>query len=258
MLRSRAILSESPANKSAGPSAAVWLLDSSRFGAEEFASFAQRLGTQETARYRHFVREQRRRQFLLGRMLLRFAIAKLTALPASAIAVSERHADAPQLILPHINNAMPAFSLSHSGKWIACAVSGDTLLGLDIEIVDPKRDLIGISRSVFRLEEIAWIEKQPPKSRVAAFYRLWSLREALIKLFSNAGDSGRIPDLFENGEKVVGNGSGWYSHDLHHPEFSCVLCSAKALVSPPEPVEVSPEVLSAAFDPALPERDPAG
>lgn len=251
-------MSESPENKSTGPSAVVWLLDSSRFSEEEIDGFAQRLGPQETARYHHFVRKQRQRQFLLGRMLLRFAVSKLTALHASAIAVAERHANAPQLILPHSHNATPAFSLSHSGKWIACAVSSDNFLGLDIEIVDPKRDLIGIGRSVFRLEEIAWLEKQPPQSRAAAFYRLWSLREALIKLFSNAGDAGRIPGLLEDGERVVGNGIGWHRYFLHHPEFSCVLCSVEALTGPPEAVEVFPAALSAAFDPALPERDPAG
>ena len=236
----------------------MWLLDSSSFSAAELAGFVRRLGPEEADRYRRFIREQRQRQFLLGRMLLRFAVAQSTGLPASAIAVSERHADAPQLVLPQSRIVPPAFSLSHSGKWIACAVSSDTLLGLDIEVADPKRDLIGISRSVFRAEESAWLEQQPPELRVAAFYRLWNLREALFKLFSNAGDGSRIPDLLDGGQGVMRDGSGWFSHQMRHPEFFCIVCSMHALPGSLEPVEVSPAALSAAFDPALAERDSVG
>lgn len=234
-------------------------MDGSRFSDEDLVFFASKLGTSETDRYRRFARTERQRQFLLGRMLLRFAISDLMALPASAIAVKEQPGEAPQLILPHSNNALPAFSLSHSGKWVACAASRDTLLGLDIEVINPQRDLIGISRSIFRPDELAWLEQHSPELQVAAFYHLWSLREALFKLLSNAGIADRFPELLNAEQKIACDGNGWHSHEFSHPEISCVLCSAHGLSWPRNrmPCEISPEALLAAIATARADNESA-
>lgn len=236
-------------NNSDNPSAVIWLVDGNRFSDAEYAFFAQKLGSSETDRYRRFLRAERQRQFLVGRMLLRFAIGNLMTLPPATIAVKEQADGAPQLVLPDSCNAQPGFSLSHSGKWVACAVSGDSLLGLDIEIVNPERDLVGISRAIFQSNEIAWLERQPTESCIAAFYQLWSLREALFKLLSNANDSDRIPELLDAEHAIASHGKGWHSHVLSHAELSCVLCSTHALSlqTPLRPSEVSPAALLAAM-----------
>ena len=59
------------------PSATLWLLDGSRVTEDDVAFFVQQLGAGEANRYGRFKRKERKRQFLLGRMLLRFAVSRL-------------------------------------------------------------------------------------------------------------------------------------------------------------------------------------
>lgn len=246
------ILSESPINNRDDATAVIWLTDGSRFTDDDLAAFAGRLGPSEADRYRRFARAERRRQFLVGRLLLRFAIGKQMALPPSAIAVVEQPGGAPQVILPDCGTVQPGFSLSHSGKWVACAVSRNARLGLDIETLDPRRDLIGISRSAFHPAETAWLEKLAVDERLAAFYRLWSAHEALLKLLSNTGIAEHIPELIDSENQAVSRGNGWHSYVFFHPALSCVLCSTQMLAFPEAlvPTEVSRSAILAAIRPA--------
>jgi 4'-phosphopantetheinyl transferase len=226
-------------------------VDSGRFSDADLAFFARQLGPSEADRYRRFVRPGRQRQFLIGRMLLRFAVGEAMALPTSAIAVVEQAAAAPRLVLPGAAHPQPGFSLSHSGKWVACAVSRDTLLGLDIEIVNPQRDLLAIGQSVFHAKEAALLEDLHGEDRVVAFYHLWSLREALFKLLSNAGSADRLPELLDAENAIASRGKGWHSQVFSHPGFSCILCSTLPLPLPPflKPGEISHAGLLAAMHP---------
>jgi 4'-phosphopantetheinyl transferase len=222
-------LSKSPENKRDCSPVVVWLADASHFDDDDLAFFARCLSTSEAERYRRFSRSCRKRQFLIGRMLLRYAAGKAVGLSPSAFAVREQSANAPRLIFPESVHVEPGFSLSHSGKWVACAVSRSSILGLDIEVVNPDRDLLAIGKSVFHKNEIASLLKLSGESRVAAFYHLWSLHEALLKLFSNAGRTAQFPELVDAKNLMVSHGEGWHSQVLPHPAFSCVLCSTGPL-----------------------------
>jgi phosphopantetheinyl transferase len=74
--------------------------------------------------------------------------------------------------------AMPHFNLSHSGDAIALAVS-DADIGVDIEGLRPLRNADGLARHVLHPRELAWLDAQP--ARLPAFFRLWTLKEALLK-----------------------------------------------------------------------------
>jgi 4'-phosphopantetheinyl transferase len=227
----KAILSKSPENKRDCSPVVVWLADASHFGDNDLAFFTRCLGASEAERYRRFARSCRKRQFLIGRMLLRYAVGKAVGLSPSAFSIQEQPTNAPRLILPESVHVEPGFSLSHSGRWVACAVSRSSMLGLDIEVANPDRDLLAIGKSAFHKNEIASLLKLSGESRVAAFYHLWSLHEALLKLFSNAGRTAQFPELVDAKNLIVSHGDGWHSRVLPHPEFSCVLCSTGPLPS---------------------------
>jgi 4'-phosphopantetheinyl transferase len=250
-------LSKSPVSSSGSRSAAVWLIDGSRFSDADLAFFLRQLGSSEADRYRAFARPERRRQFLIGRMMLRFAVGHLLGLPCKSLSVEERPTDAPRLVLPSSFEIPPGFSLSHSGKWVACAVSRDASLGLDIELLEPDRDFLEIGRSAFHSDEIAWIEGLPAAARVAAFYQMWSLHEALFKLFSNANRGTRFPEPLVSGKTIAAQGNGWHSCMLSHADLSCVLCSADVSVLPHlrHPDEIPASMLLAAIHCS---RAPAG
>jgi 4'-phosphopantetheinyl transferase len=226
----RVTLSKSPINNTAYPSASVWLVDGSRFTDDDLDFFMRKLGPSEMSRTQRFVRAERRRQFLVGRMLMRFAIADRTGLAPSAIVIAEQSGGAPKPVLPL--SGVPSISVSHSKGWIACGISAETTVGLDIEFPDPSRDLIEIGRFAFCPKEIAWLERQADRNRTAAFYRLWTLHEALYKMRSNAGGAAKLPELVDTRGEIVSSGSDWHSYELSVPGLAGALCTAQALLLP--------------------------
>jgi 4'-phosphopantetheinyl transferase len=164
------------------------------------------LAPDEAARYRRFVRPLRQRQFLLGRILLRTALGELLDLKPDGFSLSERPGLAPLL---HELIPAPGFSIAHSGPWVACAVSADAALGLDIELLDSERDLIALAEQVFSTEETQRIARQHGPARTQAFYELWSRKEAAYKLAS-----------------VAGADTPAYFSTLAHPEISIVVCGS--------------------------------
>lgn len=162
----------------------------------------EQLSASEAARYRHFLRPARQRQFLLGRALARQALARLCGVAPHQVVLEEVPGQAPRVVAPY---PVPGLSISHSGAWIACAVSADAALGLDIEMIDPGRDIDALALHAFDAALNRRLAAQPRPARVHDFYQLWSRQEALVKL-------GRA-------------GGHWQS--LEHPELAVVLCSAE-------------------------------
>ncbi|PHV16298.1 4-phosphopantetheinyl transferase [Janthinobacterium sp. BJB303] len=188
--------------------ASIWLLDSRRIDLAQIGLYEAWLGAAEATRYAGFLRPRRRRQFLLGRALLRAAMGDMLQVAPAAIALEERPGQAPRLLAPAV---AVHFSISHSGNWVACALSGATPLGLDIELRDPRRDVLALARQAFGAAVAAALEQLPPQERRAAFYRRWSEAEARYKLGVEAASC------------VA----------LAHAELSIVLCSAAPLAQPP-------------------------
>ena len=138
------------------------------------------LGRDEQQRLASFRRGQRRRQFVAGRTLLRLALASLLRVEPWRIRLAERPGAAPLLMSP-VHDGV-GFSISHSGAWVGCAVNATSRVGLDIEAIDPGRDLDGLAEHAFSAADRAWLASRPPESRVRDFYALWSSAEARFKL----------------------------------------------------------------------------
>jgi len=158
----------------------VWLVDVAALDEASLAHYAAWLGPSERARCARFVRPERRRQFIVGRALLRTALGRRLGLEPAAIALEERAGQAPGLVFPRGFGG--GFSISHSGQWVACAVSAHGRVGLDIERIDPQRDVIALARQAFSMDEVAFLLACAPATRSAAFYRMWCSHEARIKL----------------------------------------------------------------------------
>lgn len=198
-------------------SATLWLIHSNTCDAAQQARLLSMLSVGETQRYSQFLRPQRQLQFLLGRSLLRHAIAHTASVPAPSIRVTERPGNAPHVEIPAGYGATPYFSLSHSGPFIACLLSPDVAVGLDIEYAQAQRDVLALSQAAFSAEEHAWLLRQHEDLRQAAFYRLWNCKEALYKLSHNQGSA------------TASDRSGWNCQVLPHAQLAICLCSASPL-----------------------------
>jgi len=73
------------------------------------------------------------------------------------------------------------FNLSHSGDWLACAVTAGTAVGVDLERCDSRRDVMKLARRFFRAAEIATLDACPVERQLERFYDYWTLKEARVK-----------------------------------------------------------------------------
>ena len=167
--------------------AVLWLLNGKNLQEADLQSLTVRLSPSEAQRFAHFTRTMRRRQFLLGRVLLRFAVAALTGMASDEFSVVEKCGEGPRLVLSDGSYPVPKFSLSHSGDWNACVVSATAAVGIDIELNRPNRDFDDMGAVAFESRDRVWLRSQPRTERIAAFYSVWCMKEALYKLQCNLG-----------------------------------------------------------------------
>ncbi|USX16122.1 4'-phosphopantetheinyl transferase superfamily protein [Oxalobacteraceae bacterium OTU3CAMAD1] len=198
--------------------ATLWMVDADAVADADLLRFRDWLSAGELARYQRFVRAQRLRQFVVGRVLLRKALGRLLNVDAREIQLEEQVGKAPLLVSPVVKGGMPGFSIAHSGRWVACAVSAQTALGLDIEMRDAGRDLAALAAQAFDAREMARWEGLPEARRVDGFYRMWSEKEARFKL---------------------GGGAGGHYVAVPHDELSVVICSELPLDEAPRMEVVS-------------------
>ena len=192
----------------------VWLLDAGEVSDTSLMAAERSLSDAARARMASMIRLARRRQFVLGRALLRLIGARECGFDASAVKIVERVGDAP--ILETTSGAAPHFSLSHSGPWIACATNASTPIGLDVEMMDASRDVVALSRSTFAPGQHEWLLRQA--DRVSAFYRLWTTQEAIVKLrsrFDAAGTAMRIHHEHPVDGLAMSIASGPSARDAH-------------------------------------------
>lgn len=192
----------------------AWIVDAGEISDAWLEGHVAWLDEADAARYARFVRRERQRQFLVGRVLLKQELGKLLGVPAREIKLSAYSGKAPVLTAPL---APPIYlSVSHSGRWVACAASVVTAIGLDIEIIDPARDVTALAEQAFGASQAKWLAERPDSTRVQDFYEKWCEHEARIKLGS------------DNCEKYV----------LSRPGLAAVLCTKDPLRGAPGLVPV--------------------
>ena len=86
--------------------------------------------------------------------------------------------------------------------------SFEIALGLDIEVIDPQRDIMALAAQGFAPTQVARLAAMQGNERLREFYAMWCEHEARIKL---------------------GNQDGCVDY-LGHPELAVALCRAGAMV----------------------------
>lgn len=174
----------------------------------------------------------RRPRWLAGRILLSHLLGKgpLPPLPLSLSGKPQpaRYADS---AMPE----MPAFSISHSGGHVAVLIGPDARpVGCDIEQICPRKGLMSIARHYFSTAEIKWLDGLGgSQAQAAAFWQLWTLREAILKQQGRSvWEMAAIelqPQPPYSGEYVLQH---WRRHDF---SLACCLASpVEVIIEPPD------------------------
>jgi 4'-phosphopantetheinyl transferase len=152
-----------------------WLMGS--LDAAVLAPFHAVLNDTERARAARFIFAHDRARSVLAQGVLRYVLSAYgCGLPETLCFHREPRGK------PILAHEGPAFSLSHSGAMIMLAIAPPGLaVGLDIEKVrHVERASILVERFFSAAERNAW-KDVPPAQQDAAFFRLWTRKEAFVK-----------------------------------------------------------------------------
>lgn len=140
------------------------------------------LDDDERARAERFAFAVDRDAFVAAHALLRLALSTYADKAAGDWRFAAAPSGKPELAGPHRDTSL-TFSLAHARTIVACTVSRDGSVGIDVEAV-PAED-IDEAFAGFSLApaERALLERFEPAARRVAFARLWTLKEAVLKAF---------------------------------------------------------------------------
>ncbi|WP_158266704.1 4'-phosphopantetheinyl transferase family protein [Alsobacter soli] len=114
--------------------------------------------------------------FVAGRTLARLALARWLHCTPGEVAISLGRHEKPSLC----REAPVRFNLTHSDRHVALALTVECEVGVDIEpTAPPDRD--AVAEVVMVEAEIAAYKRLPQGDRDAAFLRLWTRKEAVLK-----------------------------------------------------------------------------
>ncbi|MCX8048542.1 MAG: 4'-phosphopantetheinyl transferase superfamily protein [Methylohalobius sp.] len=124
-----------------------------------------------------------------------------------------------------------AFNLSHSGDWLWLGVARDRELGVDIELIRPLAGLERLARRCLTsMEWEAW-QKLPEPKRLGAFFRFWTLKEALAKASGQGLRLGVSNCAFVLGlgpvqvPEACAPAASWQVQEWVKEEFCAALCA---------------------------------
>lgn len=178
------------------------------------------LSADELTRAARFRFDHHRHRFTRCRLLLRELLGNELGIHPASIAF--RYG-------PHGKPALDAlhFNLSHSGPLAVIAISRDHPLGIDVEQIDRRKDVVPLARTAFSPEECAELNALPSDERIDAFFRGWARKEAYLKLlgtgFSRPSDSFTVSLTREPHTHV--EGAALLDLDVHD-DFACSLAVA--------------------------------
>jgi 4'-phosphopantetheinyl transferase len=131
------------------------------------------LGEVERQRRERFRREEDRIRFTVGVAVLRRAVAGTLGVPVADVAIDRT---CPTCDEPHGRPRLPSgelhLSVSHSGVWVAVAVTAAAPVGVDVEQVRPI-DIASMTSLVLAPQERA--------ETLAEFYTHWTRKESVVK-----------------------------------------------------------------------------
>ncbi len=155
----------------------IWFAEIGDSSLEYEQQVEQFLSPQEQSRLDDRKHPCKRREFLLSRALIRYALSAKYDCGHGHWHFEEKLGQAPKITnLPEPGN----LSLTHSGNLIACALSKHPV-GIDLEQINNQRDFWSIAEISMSKEELAYL-KLDTELDIQKFYRLWCCKEAIFKM----------------------------------------------------------------------------
>jgi 4'-phosphopantetheinyl transferase len=149
---------------------------------------ADGLPPQDRARAEEFLRPEAAGRWVASRWALRRVLSAYLDEPPAGLTIGFGEDGKPRLV----DGGGLEFNLSHAGELVLVAVSLGRPVGVDVERVEPTRDLLALADRALGEEDVAKVRSAAPAERAAAFYERWVRHEARLKCLG-AGLAGTPP-----------------------------------------------------------------
>lgn len=156
----------------------LWLADCAAAG-DWVVHSAALLSATEQQRHVTIQNPLRRRQFLMGRWLLRHMLSRRFDLPLAHWQIAEQPQQAPRLLTPTPQQIH--FSIAHSQQRVACLLTSMPIAGCDIEYMGKARNVMEIAALYFDASDVQRLSGLQGAQQTQHFYRLWTQHEARYK-----------------------------------------------------------------------------
>jgi 4'-phosphopantetheinyl transferase len=144
---------------------------------DRLEAIASTLSADEHARAERFVSKAVRQRFIAARGILRDILGRYGYRPAAEIEFAYSPVGKPFLA----DNSAPHFNLAHSRDLALIAVTRLAPVGVDVELLREVKDAEAVAERFFSPRESAALKLLPTEQRAAAFFNLWTRKEACVK-----------------------------------------------------------------------------
>ena len=196
------------------------------------AEFSAVLTAEERARADRFRAPQLRQRFIVGRAILRRLLSTYLRVDASALHLGYGAHGKPDVA----SASGLCFNLSHADDMAMYAFAWRRDVGIDIEAIGRAVEIEGVARQAFSPVECDALTALAPEARPAAFFRIWTRKEAYVKARGDGlgyptrtfsvshlagGDDALLAD-----ERDAGARSGWRLLEIAAPDGFCAALAA--------------------------------
>ncbi|MEO1433839.1 MAG: 4'-phosphopantetheinyl transferase superfamily protein, partial [Cyanobacteria bacterium J06633_8] len=142
--------------------------------------FTQILAEDELVRARRFHFEQHQQRFIAARGILRNILGHYLNIEPSKIKFGYEPRGKPFLD-ENCNQINLKFNVSHSQNFALYAIGLNNSIGVDLESINSKTDVVSLAQRFFSPREFAVIESAPQEQQQQLFFRYWTCKEAYLK-----------------------------------------------------------------------------
>ncbi|MBK2125958.1 4'-phosphopantetheinyl transferase family protein [Fangia hongkongensis] len=97
---------------------------------------------------------------------------------------------------PYLENSVIDFNISHTDQYVLMAVSAQQMVGIDVQSVKEKTDVLSIAKHYFSPSEYKMLSSLSEKVQKERFYQIWTLKEASLKLTGEGIANGLVSYSF--------------------------------------------------------------
>lgn len=161
----------------------IWLIPFDKI-INEISFFEDLLSQNELSRAGRFYFEMDKNKFIVGRGILRLIISKYSGIFPSQINFIYNEFGKPSLEKGQ-NSMFLEFNTSHSASFVTIGITIVAQIGIDIENLERKSDLLELAKRYFAEGEYTKLSSLPKELLTEGFYNCWTRKEAFIKALGN-------------------------------------------------------------------------